>query len=462
MSKKTIREKGQFSFNAIVYGMTVLFIVLALVPLLWALSSSLKDSLSLFRLPPQWIPDRPQSITIILDYSAYGSLERDQLGRDAMKATWFAWKKHQHDPIGEIIVQGVTGGEHLYQANTKSYQFNAGMKRILPTMAFTDALMEVKYPLILEQGYSTVTFYADAGASGEAPSQATAAGGEPSMEASARLDERASIAHTRSGRVSGEQSERIAAFFDETDFLTGQVVSIQQAGDWTRVFDNYLAVLKQEQLTGNSVTVWTHLYNSMFVTGMSILSQLLLGGLTAYALAKMISAKWSARLTAFFVATIFIPEIAVIVPLYLVMEKLSLTNTLWGVILPHTSWGIVIFMFKGFFEQLPNELLQAARMDGAGEWTIFRRIAVPMSIPIFTVVAVMTFLPVWNEFLWPLVILRDDSLYTFSVFMHTRNITSENHVTMAMMIIATVPLILVFAACQRMIEKGVSWSGVKG
>ncbi|MBW7461490.1 carbohydrate ABC transporter permease, partial [Paenibacillus sepulcri] len=150
--------------------------------------------------------------------------------------------------------------------------------------------------------------------------------------------------------------------------------------------------------------------------------------------------------------------------LYLTMDKLHLVNTLWGIILPHTAWGIVIFLFKGFFEQLPGELIQAGRIDGASEVHIFWRIIIPMSTPIFTVVSVMTFIAVWNEFLWPLVVAKSPQVWTFTVALNdfqNRQSMGAN-VIMSSLVIATIPLMIIIISCQKLIEKGVSFTGLKG
>ena len=153
------------------------------------------------------------------------------------------------------------------------------------------------------------------------------------------------------------------------------------------------------------------------------------------------------------------------IPLYLTMNQLHLVDTLWAIILPHTAWGIVIFLFKGFFDQLPRELIQAARVDGASEFRTFYQIVIPMSVPIFTVVSVLTFLPVWNEFLWPLVVARSSANWTLTVALNNlqnqASIVSEN-MLMASGVISMIPLLIVFITCQKLIEKGASFTGVKG
>lgn len=258
-------------------------------------------------------------------------------------------------------------------------------------------------------------------------------------------------------------------WLSESKVVKGKVLTIGEVKDWKRLFDNYIVLWEMtggaESKTGSATYGFPHfLLNSVIVTDVTIILQLIIGGTAGYALAHLVKSKVSCWLTLFFVATIMIPEIAIPVPLYLTMDKLHLVNSLWGIILPHTPCGIVIFLFKGFFEQLPGELLQAGRIDGANEVRIFYRIVVPMSAPIFTVVAVMTFIAVWNEFLWPLVVARTQDVWTFTVALNDfqQRASLGANVIMSSLVIATIPLMLNITSCQKLIEKGVSFTGLKG
>ncbi|GBG05619.1 carbohydrate ABC transporter permease [Paenibacillus agaridevorans] len=443
MKQSRIKEKGQTSFKAFAYAFSILSIVLLLFPLGWAISSSLKDPISLYQFPPKWIPEQPQVVTIVVDYSDSDMSDQQALERDGLKAMWYSWKRKQNEAIGEMRTIGMRDGRVLYEMKMRAFEFNAGRSYVLPTEVFTDQMMKTKYMLIKERGYSHVTWHGLDSETVYSPKQRAVSSTEDQLSA------------------------QIDAFLQSSSFLEGDVRTVSQSGDWMRIFDNYLAIFKENSLTSKSATILNSFMNSVYVVVLSIFSQLLLGGTAAYAISKLIGKQWSNRWTLFFVATIMIPEVAIIVPLYLVIGELGLTNNLWGVILPHTSWGIVIYMFKGFFDQIPDEMLQAARMDGANEWRIFYSMIVKLSIPIFTVISIMTFMAVWNEFLWPLIVLRDESLYTFTLY-----ITSEasrpraagtGQSTMAMLLLAAIPLMVVFATCQRLIERGVSWSsGVKG
>jgi ABC-type glycerol-3-phosphate transport system permease component len=121
------------------------------------------------------------------------------------------------------------------------------------------------------------------------------------------------------------------------------------------------------------------------------LIQMGFGGLAGYTLAHLIqNEKWQFFWIMFFLSTIMIPDISLLLPLYLLMKDQHLVNSPLAIILPHSAWGIIIFLFKGFFDQISKELLQAARVDGASEMRTFTQIVNPLLIPI----GVLTFIPV--------------------------------------------------------------------
>lgn len=434
MRSGRIREKGMFSLKLTAYVLTAICIIISLVPMAWMISSSLKDSKSIYAIPPTWIPKLPQVVTVTLDMSALAEQDRETLEKEAAKATWFAWKKFQNESIGEMRVIGTAGGEALFEAVTPAYQFSSGRAKIVPAQVFTDQIMKVKYPIIKEFGYTKFQWYAD-----------------PVDQAEPNASE----------LEAGSPGALVQDYLKEAPFLSSTLVSVEEKGSLKRLFDNYVVLLFAGR-AGFDFPLY--LLNSILVTGASILLQFVVGGLAGYAISRLMSGRWAIFWTLFFVATIMIPEIAILVPLYLTMDELHLVDTLWAIILPHSAWGIVIFLFKGFFDQLPGELLQAARIDGSSELGIFARLVIPLSMPIFTVIGVMTFMAVWNEFLWPLVVARQEAAWTVTVALNRFQTmqTTNTNVLMASLAVATIPMLLVFLFCQRLIERGVSWTGVKG
>lgn len=162
-------------------------------------------------------------------------------------------------------------------------------------------------------------------------------------------------------------------------------------------------------------------------------------------------------------ATLMIPVQVTMIPTYLILNSMNLTNTLVGIALPTLVSGFSIFLFRQFMLTIPTEVLEAARIDGAGEFSIFWGIVLPMSGPILAVQAVLTFITGWNSFLWPLIIAGDQKLYTLSVGLALLNqqIAVNPSLQMAAASLMVVPVLFVFVVFQRYVIQGFALSGLK-
>ncbi len=161
--------------------------------------------------------------------------------------------------------------------------------------------------------------------------------------------------------------------------------------------------------------------------------------------------------------TMMIPVQVTMIPTYLILNGLQLTNTLVGIALPTLVSGFSVFLFRQFMLTIPTEMLEAARIDGAGEGRIFWRIVLPLSKPILAVQIVLTFIAGWNSFLWPLIIANDQNLYTLSVGIALLNqqIATNPSLQMAASTLMVVPILIVFVAFQRYVVQGFALSGLK-
>lgn len=437
MKRNRIAEKGERSLKFVAYFVTIFFVISAIIPLLWMVNSSLKDNQSIDAIPMKWLPRVPHAITVTIDYTGMEAEDDLYYEKEAMKATWYPWMVNLKENIGEVVIRGVRDGHLIYKASTPASSFHAGQPLVVPSTLFNDAMINFKLPIIQEQKLSKYEWY-----------------GEQGKDA-------ASAASSSEDTISNQ----FLAFYSSTPYVSGKVISIQEAPKWIRMLDSYFSLNKIAQVTAGKLGFFQYLLNSTIVTLSSVVLQLVLGGMAGYALSHLIAnKKLKFVLLMFFLATIMIPDISLLLPLYLTMKKLQLVNTLLAIILPHSAWGIVIFLFKGFFDQLPHELMQAARVDGASEFRTFTQLVMPLSIPIFTVVAVMTFIPVWNEFMWPLIVTKSPENWTFTVALNDLQSQSSIHqnTIMASSVIAMIPLLIVFLTCQKYIEKGVAFTGVKG
>ncbi|GAB2979604.1 carbohydrate ABC transporter permease [Actinotalea caeni] len=207
------------------------------------------------------------------------------------------------------------------------------------------------------------------------------------------------------------------------------------------------------------IWAWNSLLTSVLITAITVA----ISALAAYAFAR-IDFKGRGWLYAVVIASIMVPGQVLIIPLYYEMLALRLVDTYWGLILPQVIAPAMVFILKKFFDQVPIELEDAARIDGAGRARIFWSVVLPLSRPILASVAIFVFIGAWNNFLWPFLVINDTALMTLPVGLQT--VISAYGIVysqvMAQAVLAALPLIVVFLLFQRQIIKGVATSGFGG
>jgi alpha-1,4-digalacturonate transport system permease protein len=205
-----------------------------------------------------------------------------------------------------------------------------------------------------------------------------------------------------------------------------------------------------------------YLRNSVFVTVMATLITLLTNSMAAFALSKY---QFRGRdfVLLLIVGTLMVPLSVVLVPLYSVVNAVGLFDSLWGVILPTVATPTGVFLLRQYMLTIPDELLDAARMDHASEWQIYWRIILPLTAPALAVLAIFSVVWRWNDFLWPLVVLSRKELYTLQVGLNTYagELNVQWHFILAMTVVTMIPVVLVFVFLQRFITAGIAGSGLK-
>jgi ABC-type glycerol-3-phosphate transport system permease component len=163
------------------------------------------------------------------------------------------------------------------------------------------------------------------------------------------------------------------------------------------------------------------------------------------------------------ISTLMIPIQVLMVSQFRIIVALGWLNSLWAVIIPRAAEAFGIFLARQYFRTIPDEVIDAARIDGAGELTIFFRVVLPLAKPLIATLVIFTFMWRWNEFLWPLIVLKDQVSYTVPIgllFLRGQY-TSDYNGLMAMTLLSMVPMILVFAFFQRFFVEGMTRSGIK-
>ncbi|WP_266083294.1 carbohydrate ABC transporter permease [Haladaptatus caseinilyticus] len=225
----------------------------------------------------------------------------------------------------------------------------------------------------------------------------------------------------------------------------------------TFTLENYRFLLE-------NVPIVRQLINSIIVTGAVVVSVVITSCIVAYSLAKL---DWYGRGVTynFILATMMIPGILLLIPQFVIIVELGWVNTYQAMIAPFAISSFGIFLLTQFFKQFPDSLIDAARMDGCNELDIVFRIVLPNSMPAIATVAIFTFMNRWNQMLWDLIVIKNESMYTLPVsitlFAKTGLYGNSMGPLMAGATLLALPTILLFLLLRRYFIKGVTMSGLK-
>jgi alpha-1,4-digalacturonate transport system permease protein len=241
----------------------------------------------------------------------------------------------------------------------------------------------------------------------------------------------------------------------------GEIIRVP-IGDRTEVrqfklaWENYLEPLQRFNFL-------TYLRNSVVVTVVATLITLVINSMAAFALSKY---RFRGRNAVFIViiGTLMIPVSVILVPVYLVITQIGWVNSLWGVIIPGAATPTGVFLLRQYMLTIPDELLDAARIDGASEWRIYWQVMLPLSAPALAVLAIFSVMWRWNDFLWPLIVLTRSEFFTLQVGLNAfqGELNVQWHYVLAMTVLTLLPITAVFSFLQRFITTGIASTGVKG
>jgi len=220
-------------------------------------------------------------------------------------------------------------------------------------------------------------------------------------------------------------------------------------------FDNYTTGI-------DSFSFGRYMRNSIIVTVSATLLTLIINSMAAFALAKY---KFPGRKPIFLImiATLMVPLSVVLVPIFLVITNVGWNNNLLGIIVPVAATPTGVFLLRQYMLTIPDELIDAARIDGASEWRIYSQIILPLAKPALAVLAIFSVMWRWNDFLWPLVVMSKPDLFTLQVGLASfqGEYTVEWNLILAMTVLTMLPVTIIFAFLQRNITTGIATTGIK-
>jgi multiple sugar transport system permease protein len=222
------------------------------------------------------------------------------------------------------------------------------------------------------------------------------------------------------------------------------------------VWDNYVDIWRKADMT-------TWLRNTLVLSVAVTFLQVLTGSFAAYGFAKV---RFPGRNVLFlaYIGTIAVPWQSYMIPQFILFSKIHLSDTLWSIIALQAFGAFGVFLMKQYYESIPDELLDAARIDGMSEYGIYRRIMLPLSVPALASLSLLTLVTTWNDYLGPLLYLRSHSLWTIQIGLKSfvNNYNAEYALIMTGSVLSVLPIALIFLLGQRYFIEGIATTGLKG
>jgi multiple sugar transport system permease protein len=288
----------------------------------------------------------------------------------------------------------------------------------------------------------------------------------PAPDVEADLPVRPSRTRPTAGRVVAHVALVVAAAAVLLPFVWMVISSLKENNE---VFTVPIQWIPDPVVWQNYVEIWEKADMATWIKNTLILSvgvtflQVLTGSFAAYGFSKT---RFPGRDALFllYVATIAVPWQAYMIPQFVMLSKMGLSNTLWAMLALQTFSAFGVFLMKQFYETVPEELSEAARIDGLSEYGIWRRIMVPLSVPAIASLVLITFTNTWNDYLGPLIYLRSPDLWTLQIGLKTfiGQYNADYALIMAGSVISVLPIAVVFLLGQRYFIEGIATSGLKG
>jgi multiple sugar transport system permease protein len=270
---------------------------------------------------------------------------------------------------------------------------------------------------------------------------------------------------TRPQRIALASALGAVAFLALAPLLWMVALSLMPGGEANRYPPRLLpsrVTLEHYRTLFSRLDMARYVLNSAFLATTVTLISVLINSAAGYAFAKF---RFAGRdsLYRLLVGSLVIPGQVTMLPLFLMMKQLGLVNTYAGAMIPWLASIFGIFLVRQYALSIPDDLLDAARMDGASEWQIFRRVVVPVIRPILLTLAVFTFMGAWNDFLWPLIVLSNDARYTLPVALANLSLehVQDTELMMAGAVLTILPVMIVFITMQRYYINGITAGSVK-
>lgn len=434
-------------FKGVAYVLNIFFTILILFPLAFMISNSVKDDIAIYDMPPSFIPKSPNSVEIVVDYSDDVKEESEKLkGRvikDCALAMFSTLYEFDRSSIGEIKYYGIMNGKTIFYSRSHrahlKLEADYGIYKGIQVNKNTISLNNKHIDEMDKIGY---LFNTDG------------------------------IDKNYNSFENSDFSKQMEEKFNDNYDLDGQFKGVAVKKSPLLMFENFKYYLQSPSYVFNSdafikkFSFFAFFYNTIFGIVVVLIIQVGLCGITAYGLSKLFDKRTSDLLLLFFLATLMIPYISIFIPTLKLIQTLGIDKGYLAMFFPHLCpSAFFIFIYKGFFDQLPSSLFDAARIDGAGEWYTFLRICLPLSKPIMGVIALNAFFNEWGNFFWYFIVANDTPRYwtiNLAIYELSINPTTKQNLLMGISVVMAIPILLLTIFLSDKIKESIAMAGIKG
>lgn len=439
-------NKSERGLKITAYIISFIFVLLILFPLFYIINNSLKDNVKVYEVPPKLIPDSAKSLSISVDYSDFKNKSKEELldiiQKDSVLAMYSSIYELDKSSIFEIKYYGRIDNKTIYYS--RSHKLGLQLEMDFGVYAQSAVKKDV---LLYGDRYKTASDSAKYVFNLEGLDRKIDTGGKETYSQAIRdfLPNKYGL----SGRI------------DKSLVKTNNLLMVES---YKYYFNLPSYVYKTNEVI-KRFSFLAFILNTCIVIGWAIISQTLLGSLTAFGISRLLGKKAANLILLYFLATLMIPFVSVMIPQFVMFKQMGLYNNYAALLVPFLyPFGFYIYLFKGFFDRLPNSLFEAARIDGASNLFCYLKICIPLSKPIISLIALQTFLGNWNDFFWAWMVTEKQSLWTLNVALYqlSRNQAVKQNFIMGLSVVTIIPVVLLTVFFSNQIKESIASSGIKG
>jgi ABC-type glycerol-3-phosphate transport system permease component len=443
-----LENKSDRKLKITAYLLSFIFVIIIAFPVFYIISLSLQDENDIYSYPPKLIPKAGNSIEIVIDYSEFKSKNIDELKdlilKDSALAMYSTVYELDKENISEVKVYGTLDGKTVYYSRAHGLMLR----------------LQLQYGVYFQARVSSKVLLAN----DNYIKSADVIGYTFNPEG---MDESFKPVNMENDKFSGP----IGDYLNNKYEISGDYRGAGTSQSYILLLENYKYYFLTPTYLFKTIpaikqySFLAFAFNTILTFVWAVICQVGLCSLSAYPLSKLLSKKVADRVLLYFLATLTIPFVCIMIPQLLLMKDLGMFNNYAGMLFP---WLLpspfYIFLFKGFFDRIPAAYFDAARIDGAAELYSFFKICLPMSKPIITLIALQSFITGWSDFFWYYLVANKQNLWTINVAIYTISRSSQvrQNLLMGLSVVTILPVLAITAVFSKQIKAGIVSSGIKG